>query len=219
MVVNVANTFFEIKNGGKVIEDMFLPFISSGKVEHTIILKEKDSTEEKRSQIAKEMTFYLIANKNTIRMHGSCVDFNGKAIMFLAPSGTGKSTHAKLWNKYAKAEYINDDQPYVNVDSLLVYGSPIAGKHKRFSTKVSPLCALVFISQSKSNSIIKLDKLQAVKSLYKQMIHYEDLSDREKQLESLDKLTNLPTFILQCDKSKEAFLTCYKGVFEKEYEG
>ena len=53
---------------------------------------------------------------------------------------------------------------------------------------------------------------------YKQMVHYIDLSDRQKQLECLDILSNLPVYLLECNVSYEAFLTCYKGVFNKDYE-
>lgn len=215
MIIKVADTIFKIEND-KELEHFILPFKSCGKVEHIIYLQ-GESLIEKRNSLAMQITEYLVG-KNILRIHASCINYNDNAIMFLAPSGTGKSTHASLWKKYANAEYINDDQPFLNMDTLQVYGFCVAGKHNRFSNGSAKLNSLVFISQSKQNKITKLTKLQAVKYLYKQMVQYISLQDRQKQLECMDILSNLPVYLLECDISKNAFLTCYKGVFNKDYE-
>lgn len=219
MIIKIADTTFNIINGGAELEKYISPFKceNCANAEFKIVLDQSQDFMQKRSVMAIAITEKLIG-KNVLRIHASSICYKDKAIMFLAPSGTGKSTHASLWNKYAGAEYINDDQPYLNMDTLMVYGSMVSGKHNRFSLKQAKLFSLVFISQAEHNSIKKLTKLESVKYLYKQMVHYIDLSDRQKQLECLDILSNLPVYLLECDVSYEAFLTCYKGVFNKDYE-
>ena len=61
------------------------------------------------------MVMYALAtaNKQTALFHSSVVSFQDKAYMFLGKSGTGKSTHSRLWLKYIEGtELINDDNQF-----------------------------------------------------------------------------------------------------------
>ena len=86
-------------------------------------------------KIAEEMMDY-----NRILIHGSALSMDQNGYLFIAPSGTGKSTHAALWRKVFKERVvmINDDKPlvYVNQNDIRVYGTPWDGKH-HLSTNTS----------------------------------------------------------------------------------
>jgi len=153
-------------------------------------------------------------------LHSSAVVLDGFAYLFSAPSGTGKSTHARLWNKLAKAEYINDDQPYYKMgEQIVVYPSPWSGKHKRYSTSSAPLKAFIVIKQAKQNKIYKVDKKSALSYLYKQIVQHDEDELRIKMLEYMQKIVEqIPFYLLECDVSSLAFITCFEEVTGEKYE-
>ena len=91
-------------------------------------------------------------------VHASFIIKNGNAVLFTAPSGTGKSTQAALWEKYADAEIINGDKALVFVSGGVVYagGLPFSGSSGICKNKAAPLCAIVCLSQAKENKLSRL---------------------------------------------------------------
>ena len=117
------------------------------------------------------MVMYALAtaNKQTALFHSSVVSFQDKAYMFLGNSGTGKSTHSRLWLKYIEGtELINDDNPVVRIHddgSILVYGSPWSGKTPCYRNVSYPLGAIVLLEQAPQNVIRRLKPLEAYAAL------------------------------------------------------
>ena len=117
------------------------------------------------------MVMYALAtaNKQTALFHSSVVSFQDKAYMFLGKSGTGKSTHSRLWLKYIEGtELINDDNPVVRIHddgSILVYGSPWSGKTPCYRNVSYPLGAIVLLEQAPQNVIRRLKPLEAYAAL------------------------------------------------------
>ena len=109
------------------------------------------------------------ACKNTLEMHSSVVMNDGKGYMFLGKSGTGKSTHTRLWlNHIPGCELLNDDNPIVRItdDGIArVYGSPWSGKTPCYKAKEVPIGAIVQLSQAPHNSIRRLHPVQAYATL------------------------------------------------------
>ncbi len=112
------------------------------------------------------MTFH----KGTIAIHSSCIVCGGKAALFLGESGTGKSTHTRLWRENVPgAVLLNDDSPIVRVledGSVWVYGSPWSGKTPCYKQEKYPLCGCVRLSQAPYNKIHKLHVLKAYAALH-----------------------------------------------------
>ena len=74
----------------------------------------------------------MTVRKDTVALHGSCIVYKGKAVLFLGESGTGKSTHTRLWREnIAGSKLLNDDSPIVRYEEggVWVYGSPWSGKY------------------------------------------------------------------------------------------
>ena len=107
------------------------------------------------------MVIYTLctASRNTLLMHSSVVENNGKAYMFLGVSGQGKSTHSDLWVKHIPGStLINDDNPVVRIaadGTPTVYGSPWSGKRPIYKNVHYPIGGFAAIEQEKENKIRK----------------------------------------------------------------
>ncbi|MDZ4196168.1 MAG: hypothetical protein U1C51_02840, partial [Candidatus Izemoplasmatales bacterium] len=101
-------------------------------------------------------------------LHGSAICYKGKAIIFSAPSGTGKSTQTHLWTSLCKEiTIINDDKPLLRVEEgiPLVYGTPWSGKDVVNHNISCPVLAIVFLRQETTNQIYPLSNDQIVVEL------------------------------------------------------
>lgn len=101
----------------------------------------------------------------TALFHSATVSFDGKGYMFLGKSGTGKSTHARLWLKHINGvELMNDDNPAVRVKpdgTTVVYGTPWSGKTPCYKNISAPLGGIVLLSQAPYNRITRLNGIGA----------------------------------------------------------
>ena len=113
------------------------------------------------------MVIYALATAkmSTLLFYAAVVEYCGKAYMFLGKSGTGKSTHARLWlRNFPEATLLNDDNPVVRIvdgKSIQVFGSPWSGKTPCYKNEVYPLGAIVALSQAKCNKINVLSGIMA----------------------------------------------------------
>lgn len=151
---------------------------------------------------------YLLNKNNFMLMHGSSIKYKNKGIIFTAPSGTGKSTHTRLWLNNTDATIINDDKNTLGIenDKLVLYPSPWSGKHKLDNNIKSSLDCIVFLYQNKENVITKLKPIEALKLLMPQI---EILTDDNIKLWDLftDKLLELPCYKYGCNMEYDAFKT------------
>ncbi len=104
-----------------------------------------------------------------IPMHCSCIVKDGRAYLFLGESGTGKSTHTRLWRENIEGAFLlNDDSPVLAVEdgAVWMYGSPWSGKTHCYRQERYPLGGCVRLSQAPSNRIERLSLLKAFASLH-----------------------------------------------------
>ncbi|MEI3133693.1 MAG: hypothetical protein V8S75_06300 [[Ruminococcus] torques] len=106
--------------------------------------------------------FYMKLLKHQgFMIHASAVEKEGKAYLFSAPSGTGKSTHAQLWRQTFKGEpirIINDDKPAVCLQNGVFYacGTPFSGKTDKNENRKAPIQGLCMLHRGKTNKIQKI---------------------------------------------------------------
>ncbi len=152
------------------------------------------------------VTRYLQKNFDCILMHGSSIFYKDKGIIFTAPSGTGKSTHSALWKKYYDIVYVNDDKNFIvkKDGKLYLYGNPWNGKHGLGNNIIVTLDDVVFLYQSSTNVIKKLDKKEAFLKLMTQVIAPLDESCFPKWNMMVDSILELPCYLLGCRIDKEA---------------
>ena len=160
----------------------------------------------------------LLAPCTLAFIHASTVVVDGKAVIFLGESGTGKSTHARLWLKnIAGAELLNDDSPMLRCmdSSVEVYGTPWSGKTACYRNLHYPLAGVVRLRQSPQNNIKKLGTLQAfgavAPSLPPQLMnhpYYENLF-----VDIVNRvICSSPVYMLDCRADDDAALLCHNTV-------
>ncbi len=149
---------------------------------------------------------------NTIKVHASAIEKEGKALLFLGKSGTGKSTHASLWLKHITGStLINDDEPLVRLHedgTVRVYGSPWSGKTPCYQNISAQVEAFVLLSQNKQNRLIKLSGVKAFGALFSSVAILR--SKREHHDALFEQVATLsvmkPVYLLECRPDREAVL-------------
>ena len=160
-----------------------------------------------------------IINRGGFFLHCSCLRIDGKAVIFTAPSGTGKSTHAALWRRHFgdRVEMINDDKPLVRErdGQFIIYGTPWNGKHGIGSNISAPIAAVFFLEQAKENSVRRLGAFSALSLLLQQTVLPTKREDMSALLDMLGRLIeHTPMFKLGCNISDEAAVTAYSAAFQ-----
>ena len=162
----------------------------------------------------------MTAAKGTIAIHSSCIVSGGKGVIFLGESGTGKSTHTRLWRENIPgAVLLNDDSPIIRViDGITwVYGSPWSGKTPCYKAERYQLAACVRLSQAPYNKMQKLHVLKGYAALHPSCppeFAYDEriYSHISTTLGSL--LNGVPTYLLECLPNADAAELSYKTVFQ-----
>lgn len=163
-------------------------------------------------KIADEMIKY-----DTILFHGSVVAVDGVGYLFTAKSGTGKSTHTRLWRQLfgERAVMINDDKPLIRLtdDGAVVYGTPWNGKHRLGSNACVPLKAICVLERDANNHIEKVDKKSVYSMLLQQIYRPKEPQLMMKVLPLVDKLSaKVGLYRLGCNMDIEAARVAYEGM-------
>lgn len=153
---------------------------------------------------------------NGVMLHASCVEKDGFAYLFSAPSGTGKSTHTHLWLEHLEnTRIINDDKPALTLENgrWFANGTPFSGKTDENINTSAPVRAVVFLKRGEENKVRKLSGAEAVTMFLRQTIMPGDRTLAEKALELADRLLkDIPVFMLECNMSPEAARESYEGI-------
>lgn len=235
MVYEIAGLRVQLQYRGKYTEKHCREYLSSDQtspVDVTAMVTKAEFDEEKRfsSQFSdgyiENICLYRslcrqIPLLNRMLLHASIISFQGNGYAFLGRSGTGKSTHTKLWMQYIDGvDVVNGDKPILQFidDNILAYGTPWMGKENWGKNTVVPLKGLCFLEQAKENSIEKLTKNQAIPYIFSQVFLPDDEDAVAKSLELIDKLVdNVPMYILKCNISEEAVQCSYEALVGKPY--
>ena len=188
------------------------------KADNAAILKEKELVPSAPIESCESLCIYRAIGErlphfDRFVFHGAAIEYGGKAYLFTAPSGTGKTTHINLWKQYLgdKVDIINGDKPIIKAGNIsTVYGTPWAGKEGYQRNTSAPLKAICILKQGKENKITKLELAEAVNHLMRQVYLPSNPSALSKTLELLGTvIENTPVYLLECDISKQAFETSF----------
>jgi len=166
-----------------------------------------------RSVIQRRVADCLLS-RSTLMLHGSTVAVDGKAYLFTAPCGTGKSTHTRLWRELfgERAVMVNDDKPFLRItsDNVLAYGSPWSGKHGLATNVCVPLVGICSLHRGKENLIHHTDS-DSVRDLLMKQVHIPEADVlAQKVLELLDVLMEMvPLWEMHCNKEPAAAEMAY----------
>ena len=163
------------------------------------------------------MLLYTLASSelDTLLVHASTVEYEGKGYLFLGRSGTGKSTHSRLWLEYIKgAELLNDDNPIIRIidEAIYVYGSPWSGKTSCYRNLRIPVGGIVRLRQASFNRITSLNGIKAYAALLPScscMKWNHDMADAVHS--TIVKVIGIiPIYSLECLPDKEAAILCHQ---------
>ena len=149
------------------------------------------------------------------QLHASAVMLEGKAYLFSAPSGTGKSTHTEKWCRLYGAQIINDDKPVLRrVDGVwTVYGTPWSGKNDLSCPVGVPLGGVAFLNRGEVNEIFPMTPVKAVPAILSQCMQFSHKGCTNRQLELVDLLLReAPIWQLFCRNDDEAAMVSYEAM-------
>lgn len=155
------------------------------------------------------LQYILIHNQHLI-FHASYIKVQDKGIIFIAPSGTGKSTQANLWEKYRGAEIVNGDKACIHVkDQPTVHGVPFDGTSGICKDISCPLAGIVVLEQAKDNTVERLRSALAIHALFSNVFVDRSIPDEwNKALELIMKLIDcVPIYHLKCTADERAVET------------
>ncbi|MDD3766643.1 MAG: hypothetical protein PHF89_05570 [Eubacteriales bacterium] len=166
------------------------------------------ATVDSRSYVAiGEIFAYSLFKREGIALHSSAIAYNNEAILFSAPSGTGKSTHTALWKKYYNAVIFNDDFPAIRfIDArAYAYGTPWSGKSKINCNMRVPIKAIVFIERAQKPTIRPISRVEAIGRIMSEVRKPVFPEMMEECLNIIGRLVeNVAFYVLSCDISKDA---------------
>ena len=161
----------------------------------------------------------MTLHHNTIAIHSSCIVYKGKAVLFLGESGTGKSTHTRLWREHIEeATLLNDDSPILRIENgkVYAYGSAWSGKKHCYRNEKYPLAGIVRLSQAPFNKIKKLSVLHSYAAIHPscppEFAYCEHLYDAISKTIS-EVLISVPVYHLACLPNNEAAKLSHKTIF------
>lgn len=154
---------------------------------------------------------------DTLLFHGSVVSVDGEGYLFTAKSGTGKSTHTRLWREYfgERAVMVNDDKPLLQItdSGVTVYGTPWDGKH-RLSTNIAvPLKGICILTRDTKNHIEPVKPHDVYPLIIQQTNRTFSADGMRQTLSLIDRmLAAVPLYRLGCNMEREAAKVAYEGM-------
>jgi len=157
-----------------------------------------------RAAIQRSFAEYLF-DLDTLLLHGSAVAADGQGYLFAAKSGTGKSTHTRLWCQLLgdRALMINDDKPFIHLhpQGATIFGSPWSGKHGLDANSSVPLKGICILTRGQENKISPMSPDSALSILRHECYRPLELSKESRFLELTARLSQtIPLWQMQCNR-------------------
>lgn len=150
----------------------------------------------------------LMLDAGAMIFHSAYMNYKDRAVLFSAPSETGKSTQANLWETYRGTYTVNGDRSLLirENDGWYAYGWPICGSSEICRNEVYPIRAIVMLKQAKVNRAYPLKGFQALREVMEQItINTWDSDFQIKVMDQLEiLLKEVPVYRLECDISEDA---------------
>jgi len=207
-------------------------YLSKEKPKYNIKINVEDIEYERRISVIEASDNYLetlalyrkiselMINENGILFHSSAIELDGDAYLFTGTSGTGKSTHTRLWRETftdKEIHMINDDKPLIcfKEDGIYVYGTPWSGKSKLNENRKAKIKGICYLKQGKENKINRISKSEAFPLMMKQTYRSSMRTGLIRTINLLKELCEtIPIYEMSCNISREAALTSYNCMKE-----
>ncbi len=151
-------------------------------------------------------------------VHSSAIVVDGKAYLFSADSGTGKSTHTALYRRYygdERVRILNDDKPAIRLEDgvFYAYGTPWSGKSALNLNLKVPIGGICLLERGAKNEIEPLPARPALFRLLQQTRRFDDKEKMDKVMDLLDALLRkVPIWRMKCNMDPEAAKVSYEAM-------
>lgn len=171
-----------------------------------------------RTAIQRKLADFLF-EQGVLMTHGSTVAVDGRAYLFTAKCGTGKSTHTRLWRQVFgdRAAIVNDDKPFLKLtdNGILACGSPWSGKHGLDTNIIVPLQGICILERGKENRIARILPEEALPMLLHQTHCPLALQNREPfEALVLQLAQTVPLWRMECNMDPQAADISHKAMSE-----
>lgn len=230
----IADFIVQIEPKFEHLKNLCVPFLYKGerKAEFSAVpsdnyinsLKNRmvsGTTIDQAEELATASIFnHEIIHRGAMLVHSSALVFDGRAFLFSAESGVGKSTHTKMWlDEFGdKVHILNDDKPVVKIKSGVPYccGTPFDGGSGVANNETVPLGAVVFIERSDTNFVTIPDTKEIVQRLYTSTVRFVNKTDGQCLLSNFDNLIrHTKFFVLHCNTDVSSVRVAYDKIIKK----
>ena len=154
--------------------------------------------------------------------HGAVISCKGNGYLFTAPSGTGKTTHIRLWQQFVDGvEIVNGDKPILRVENgeAEAYATPYAGKERYQNHGSIFLKGICLLRRGEQNRIRRVTTGEVLREIVKQLYIPKEEEPVVKTLELLNELmVTVPVYLLECDISEEAVKASFEALTGESYK-
>lgn len=235
--IKIAGVVVGIDNRSKYIEGLCRNYIVTDETPSFTVRAEKREVEQEMAGIPflrrwrsrgyyesnclyREICLGLV-DYDAFLMHSAVIEVDGQALAFAAKSGTGKSTHIRLWRERFGREVhiINGDKPIFRfIDGrLFACGTPWRGKEGWGRNAMAPLKALCFLEQGQENQVERLSPAGVMPRLFHQLLLPREPERMDRFLALMDRMLEItPCYLLSCDATLAAAEAARRGLMGGE---
>lgn len=159
----------------------------------------------------------FLLKAGALDLHSCYTEYRGEAILFTAPSGTGKTTQANLWKRVYGASIVNGDKCLLQrtEDGWLACGFPYHGSAPECENRSFPIRAIVVVRQAPENRVERLSPTRALGLLYSECtVNHWNAERAQRALELLGGLiAQVPVVLLRCNMEEDAARTLHRYLY------
>ncbi len=225
----IAGLVVQMDTFGRTLEQA-KPYLCEKAEPQIVISSNWESLQKRQPHLSKDDSEYIstctwfygsLLKYSGFLLHSSAVVVDGKAYLFSAASGTGKSTHTQLWLKQFgdRAYMLNDDKPALRLEDgqWYAYGTPWSGKYDYSTNARVPLAGICFLKRGEKNVIRPFGGSKAVFAFLEQTVRPRVVEARVEIMSLLTKLMEtVPIWQLECNMDPEAALVSYRAMSGKD---
>ena len=219
--IDIGGISIGIENKFEYIERLSENYLTEDEPVFTVLASFEDMEKERESSGINAPPWYLesiVAYRNIAEMlpkldafvfHGSVLALDGKAYIFAAKSGVGKTTHTRLWlSEFSDECYVlNGDKPVIRLvgDEFFVAGTPWRGKEGFGVHETLPLGGIAFLERGEENSASRMSISDALTRIITQVYKPKDKTAARRTMVLMDELLRkTPLVRLVCNMNPDA---------------
>lgn len=163
-------------------------------------------------------TEHLIVENSGFFFHASFVQIGNRAILFTAPSETGKSTQAELWKLHRGARVCNGDRCAVRCtpEGVFACGVPFMGSSDYCENVALPLAAVVYLAQAPVTTIRRLKGAEAFRRIWEGVsVNVWNRDDVSRMMDLVGQmLEHVPVYYMPCTPDERAVIALEQALKE-----